>query len=109
MGVGWLAWPNSYFLVPEVGGNMSTRAAERDYAGARTQRRTAEWAETKPSFMTTEFYAMIAAIVGTIIAGESNGSWDDRWYGRLWLRSRLATWSAVDLPSLARLIAATTI
>src|SRR3954470_11511886 len=30
-------------------------------------------------------------------------------YGRLWLRSRLATWSAVDLPSLARLIAATTI
>ncbi|MFL6041687.1 MAG: hypothetical protein ACJ740_09825 [Gaiellales bacterium] len=29
--------------------------------------------------MTTEFYAMIAAIVGTIIAGESNNSWDDRW------------------------------
>src|SRR3954449_12530051 len=66
-------------LSHRVGGNMSTRAVERDYAGARTQRRTAEWAETKPSFMTTEFYAMIAAIVGTIIAGESNGSWDDRW------------------------------
>jgi hypothetical protein len=59
---------------------MSTRAAERDYAGSRAaERRTPAWAETKPSFMTTEFYAMIAAIVGTIIAGESNGSWDDRW------------------------------
>ena len=37
------------------------------------------WIETKPSFFTTEFYAMIAAIVATIIAGESNNSWDDRW------------------------------
>ena len=33
------------------------------------------WIETKPSFLTTESYAMIAAIV----AGESNNSWDDRW------------------------------
>jgi hypothetical protein len=32
----------------------------------------------KPSFLTREFYAMIAVIVGTIIAGESNSSWDDR-------------------------------
>jgi hypothetical protein len=58
---------------------MSTRAAERDYPAGRAQRRTPSLAETKPSFMTTEFYAMIAAIVATIIAGESNGSWDDRW------------------------------
>ena len=58
---------------------MATRAAEgRDYRGGRAPRRIG-WAETKPSFLTTEFYAMIAAIVGTIIAGESNGSWDDRW------------------------------
>jgi len=35
--------------------------------------------ETKPSFLTTEFYAMVAAIIATIIAGESNNSWDDRW------------------------------
>jgi len=29
--------------------------------------------------MTTEFYAMIAAIIATLVAGESNNSWDDRW------------------------------
>jgi hypothetical protein len=60
---------------------MTTEASGRPYATrdldrGRTRRR---WAETKPSFLTTEFYAMIAAIVGTIVAGESNNSWDDRW------------------------------
>jgi len=29
--------------------------------------------------MTTEFYAMLAGIVGVLIAGESNDSWDARW------------------------------
>jgi hypothetical protein len=58
---------------------MATRAAEgRDYRGERAPRRVG-WAETKPSFLTTEFYAMIGVIVATIVAGESNGSWDDRW------------------------------
>jgi hypothetical protein len=58
---------------------MSTRTVEgREYRGERSARRVG-WAETKPSFLTTEFYAMIAAIVATIVAGESNGSWDDRW------------------------------
>jgi hypothetical protein len=47
-----------------------------DRARERSQRR---WIETKPSFLTTEFYAMVAMIVATIIAGESNNSWDDRW------------------------------
>jgi len=50
----------------------------REYRGERSARRVG-WAETKPSFLTTEFYAMIAAIVATIVAGENNGSWDDRW------------------------------
>ena len=58
---------------------MSTRTAEgREYRDDRTRRRVG-WAETKPSFMTTEFYAMIAVIIATIVAGESNNSWDDRW------------------------------
>ena len=52
---------------------MSTRAAEREYAGGRAQRRTPSLAETKPSFLTTEFYAMIAAIVAALVAGASNG------------------------------------
>jgi len=54
------------------GRNYATRGPER----AHVRRR---WAETKPSFLTTEFYAMIALIVATIVAGESNNSWDDRW------------------------------
>ena len=58
---------------------MSTRVAGREYTGGRADRRRPSWVETKSSFLTTEFYAMIAAIVGVIVAGESNGSWDDRW------------------------------
>jgi hypothetical protein len=58
---------------------MSTRTAEgREYRSDRAPRRVG-WAQTKPSFLTTEFYAMIAVIIATIIAGESNNSWDDRW------------------------------
>jgi hypothetical protein len=58
---------------------MSTRTAEgREYREERTGRRVG-WAETKPSSMTTEFYAMIAATIATIVAGESNNGWDDRW------------------------------
>jgi hypothetical protein len=58
---------------------VSTRTAEgREYRSDRVPRRVG-WAETKPSFLTTEFYAMITVIVATIIAGESNNSWDDRW------------------------------
>lgn len=57
---------------------MSTRVASREYTDGRVER-TARRAETKPSFLTTEFYAMIALIIATIVAGESNGSWDDRW------------------------------
>jgi hypothetical protein len=57
---------------------MTTEVSGRSYTRDRGRAR-ARWAETKPSFLTTEFYAMIAAIVGTIIAGESNNSWDDRW------------------------------
>lgn len=47
-----------------------------DRERGRSQRR---WIETKPSFLTTEFCAMIALSVATIIADESNNSWDDRW------------------------------
>ena len=58
---------------------MASRAVEgRDYRGERASRRVG-WAETKPSFLTTEFYVMIALIIATIVAGESNSSWDDRW------------------------------
>jgi hypothetical protein len=46
---------------------------DRDYV----QRR--RWAETKPSFVTTELYAMVLAVAGTIYAGDSNHSWNDRW------------------------------
>ena len=58
---------------------MSTQVADRDYTRGRVERPRASWAETKPSFLTTEFYAMIAVIIATIVAGESNGSWHDRW------------------------------
>ncbi len=60
---------------------MTTEASGRTYATRDVERGPARrrWAETKPSFMTTEFYAMVAAIVATIVAGESNNSWDDRW------------------------------
>ena len=61
---------------------MATRVAGRDYADGHVEKRNTSWAETKPSFMTTEFYAMIGVIIATIVAGESNGSWDDRW---VWL------------------------
>ena len=57
---------------------MATEASGRGYRSDRGRAR-ARRVETKPSFLTTEFYAMIAAIVATIIAGESNNSWDDRW------------------------------
>lgn len=59
---------------------MATREMSDGRTGvtsARTSRVTRD--ETKPSFLTTEFYAMIAAIIATIVAGESNNSWDDRW------------------------------
>jgi ElaB/YqjD/DUF883 family membrane-anchored ribosome-binding protein len=58
---------------------MSTRVAGREYTDGRADRNRPSWVETKSSFLTTEFYAMIAAIVGVIVAGESNGNWDDRW------------------------------
>ena len=58
---------------------MATRVAGRDYADGHVEGHKASWAETKPSFLTTEFYAMIGVIIATIVAGESNGSWDDRW------------------------------
>ena len=60
---------------------MTTEASGRAYATRDVERGSTRrrWAETKPSFMTTEFYAMIAVIVATIVAGESNSSWDDRW------------------------------
>ena len=57
---------------------MTTEASGRGYRHDRGRAR-ARRVETKPSFLTTEFYAMIAAIVATIIAGESNNSWDERW------------------------------
>jgi hypothetical protein len=59
-------------MATEVSGRRGA-TRDRDYV---TRRR---WDETKPSFMTTEFYAMIAAVAATIVAGESNHSWDDRW------------------------------
>lgn len=58
---------------------MSTQVADRDFTRSRVERPRASWAETKPSFLTTEFYAMIGVIVATVVAGESNGSWHDRW------------------------------
>ena len=58
---------------------MSTQVAGRDYTRGRVERPRASWAETKPSFLTTEFYAMVGVIIATIVAGESNGSWHDRW------------------------------
>jgi hypothetical protein len=60
---------------------MTTEATGRTHAPRDLDRGHARrrWAETKPSFLTTEFYAMIAVIVATIVAGESNNSWDDRW------------------------------
>jgi hypothetical protein len=60
---------------------MTTEASGRAYVAPNRDRAQARrrWAETKSSFLTTEFYAMILAAIGTIIAGESNNSWDDRW------------------------------
>jgi hypothetical protein len=60
---------------------MTTEASGRAYVAPNRDRAQARrrWAETKSSFLTTEFYAMIQAAIGTIIAGESNKSWDDRW------------------------------
>ena len=58
---------------------MSTRVANRDFTAGRTERPRAGWAETKPSFLTTEFYAMIGVIIASIVAGQSNHSWHDRW------------------------------
>jgi hypothetical protein len=60
---------------------MTTEASGRAYAPRDLDRGHARrrWAETKPSFLTTEFYAMIAVIIAAIVAGESNNSWDDRW------------------------------
>ena len=60
---------------------MTTEASGRAFATRDMERGHARrrWAETKPSFLTTEFYAMIAVIIATIVAGESNNSWDDRW------------------------------
>ena len=60
---------------------MTTEASGRAFATRDIDRGHARrrWAETKPSFLTTEFYAMIAVIIATIVAGESNNSWDDRW------------------------------
>jgi len=57
-------------MTTEVSGRHDVR--ERRVAG-----RT--WDETKPSFATTEFYVMIAAVAGTIAAGESSSTWDARW------------------------------
>ena len=59
---------------------MTTEASGRAFATRDIDRGHARrrWAETKPSFLTTEFYAMIAVIIATIVAGESNNSWDDR-------------------------------
>jgi hypothetical protein len=61
-------------MTTEASGSRSYATREPERAHVRKR-----WAETKPSFLTTEFYAMIAAIVATIVAGESNSSWDDRW------------------------------
>jgi hypothetical protein len=57
---------------------MATEVSGRDYS-TRDRGGLRRFSETKPSLITTEFYAMIAGIVGTIVAGESNGSWHDRW------------------------------
>jgi len=51
---------------------LRSRAAATRIAGGGRQ------AETKPSFLTTEFWFMIAVVAGTLIAGQSNHSWDDR-------------------------------
>jgi hypothetical protein len=50
------------------------------------------WDETKPAWMTTELYVLIAAVVGTIAAGASNGSWDAKWFGRSSPLLPSATW-----------------
>ena len=57
---------------------MATETVGRDYATTR-RGRTTSVRETKPSFMTTEFYAMVVLIVATIVAGESNNNWYDHW------------------------------
>lgn len=51
------------------GGNYARRERSRDH----------RLSETKPSFMSTEFYVMLLAAAGTIIAGATNNNWDDRW------------------------------
>jgi putative flippase GtrA len=58
---------------------MSTQVADQEFTGRRSEQRTTSWAETKPSFLTTEFYAMVGVIVATIVAGQANHSWHDRW------------------------------
>jgi hypothetical protein len=59
---------------------MTTEVAgRRDLAHDRSRPERVSWQETKPSFLTTEFYAMIGAIAATLFAGENNTSWDDRW------------------------------
>jgi hypothetical protein len=56
-----------------------TTEVSRGRGATRERYPTRRWQETKPSFLTTEFYAMIAAIAATLYAGENNTSWDDRW------------------------------
>lgn len=58
---------------------MSKQVADREFTRGRVERPKTSWAETKPSFLTTEFYAMIGVIIATIVAGQSNHSWHDRW------------------------------
>jgi hypothetical protein len=59
--------------------DVATEVSDRRYADRGRRTTGARLAETKPSFMTTEFWFMIAAVAGTLIAGQSNHSWDDRW------------------------------
>jgi hypothetical protein len=60
---------------------MSTAAAEKDRMRTSastpsvTRRRTND--ETKPAFMTTEFYAMVGLIVALLIAAKVSDSFDD--------------------------------
>jgi len=56
-----------------------TRIETSDRSGERFApvRRFAE--ETKPSFKSTEFYAMILAIAGVLIASSQDDSLDGRW------------------------------
>jgi len=58
---------------------MATAASGRGDATRARRADVRTWDETKPSWMTTELYVLIAAVVGTIAAGESSSSWDARW------------------------------